>query len=89
MRTMRFMMIAAAVTVVASTGAGQAAPAAANAAAPAPRLAEALRGGIKWHTAPPYAYLGFAIEQMPRGIAHHQGQIHLTWNLYKAAHGVK
>lgn len=21
--------------------------------------------------------------------AHHQGQIHLTWNLYKAAHGVK
>ena len=20
--------------------------------------------------------------------AHHQGQIHLTWNLYKAAHGV-
>ena len=21
--------------------------------------------------------------------AHHQGQMHLTWNLYKAAHGVK
>ncbi|HLL91084.1 MAG TPA: DinB family protein [Tepidisphaeraceae bacterium] len=21
--------------------------------------------------------------------AHHQGQIHLTWNMYKAAHGVK
>lgn len=21
--------------------------------------------------------------------AHHQGQIHLTWNLYKAAHGIK
>ncbi len=21
--------------------------------------------------------------------AHHQGQIHLTWNLYKQAHGVK
>ncbi|MFT3788568.1 MAG: hypothetical protein QM770_20750 [Tepidisphaeraceae bacterium] len=21
--------------------------------------------------------------------AHHQGQIHITWNLYKAAHGVK
>ena len=20
--------------------------------------------------------------------AHHQGQIHLTWNLYKAAHGI-
>jgi uncharacterized damage-inducible protein DinB len=20
--------------------------------------------------------------------AHHQGQIHLTWNLYKAAHGL-
>ncbi|HEX4054773.1 MAG TPA: DinB family protein [Tepidisphaeraceae bacterium] len=26
---------------------------------------------------------------LPWHEAHHQGQIHLTWNLYKAAHGVK
>lgn len=33
--------------------------------------------------------LGEAITLLAWHEAHHQGQIHLTWNLYKAAHGVK
>lgn len=32
--------------------------------------------------------LGEAILLMGWHEAHHQGQIHLTWNLYKAAHGI-
>ena len=33
--------------------------------------------------------LGEAILLMAWHESHHQGQIHLTWNLYKAAHGIK
>jgi uncharacterized damage-inducible protein DinB len=32
--------------------------------------------------------LGEAIILMAWHEAHHQGQVHLTWNLYKAAHGI-
>jgi uncharacterized damage-inducible protein DinB len=31
--------------------------------------------------------VGEAIQMLTWHEAHHQGQIHLTWNLYKAAHG--
>ncbi len=33
--------------------------------------------------------LGEAVVLMAWHEAHHQGQMHLTWNLYKAAHGIK
>jgi hypothetical protein len=32
--------------------------------------------------------VGEAIQMLTWHEAHHQGQIHLTWNLYKAAHGI-
>jgi hypothetical protein len=32
--------------------------------------------------------LGEAITLLAWHEAHHQGQVHLTWNLYKAAHGI-
>lgn len=33
--------------------------------------------------------LGEAITLLAWHEAHHQGQIHLTWNMYKGAHGIK
>lgn len=33
--------------------------------------------------------LGESVILMTWHEAHHQGQMHLTWNLYKAAHGIK
>lgn len=38
---------------------------------------------------PPERSMGESIVLITWHEAHHQGQIHLTWNLYKAAHGVK